>query len=115
MQRLHKYEKIASSDPARYETWKLSHNCNLNYAGSFPGMETAGATKIFVHQKWSVYYTSFYGHGDSKAYPAVKDIYGPSKSTKKFDCVTHYQKRVCSRFRNLKKEHKRNGKKRKTQ
>ena len=51
MQRLHKYEKIASSDPAHYETWKLSHNCNLNYAGSFPGMETAGATKIFVHQK----------------------------------------------------------------
>ena len=24
-------KKMASSDPARYEIWKLSHNCNLNY------------------------------------------------------------------------------------
>ena len=31
-------KEFASSDPACYETWKLSHNCNLNYNGSFPRM-----------------------------------------------------------------------------
>ena len=81
MQRLHKYEKIASSDPVRYETWKLSHNFNLIYTGSSLGMETTGATKIFSSskEKYGIYYTSFYGDGDSKAYPTVKDIYCPTK------------------------------------
>ena len=69
-------------------------------------METAGATKIFSSskEKHGLYYTSFYGDGDSKAYPAVKDIYGPSKPGKTFECHGHYQKRVDSRLRNLKKK-----------
>ena len=74
-------KKFASPDPARYETLQLSHGCNLNYIGSSPGMETAGATKIFSSskEKHGLYYTSFYGDGDSKAYHAVKDVYGLSK------------------------------------
>ena len=78
------YLQFTSSDFACYETWKLSHNCNLNCTGSSSGMETAGATKIFSSskEKYGLYYTSFYGDGDSKAYPAVKDIYGPSKPGK---------------------------------
>ena len=49
-------KKIAFSDPARYETSKLSYNCNFNYAGSSPGTETAGATKIFSSSKeaWTI-------------------------------------------------------------
>ena len=97
-------KKIAFSDPARYETWKLSYNCNFNYAGSSPGTETAGATKIFSSSKEKhglLSYTSFYGEGDSKAYPAVKDIYGQSKLIRKFDCAGHYQKRVGSRLHNF--------------
>ena len=71
-------------------------------------METAGATKIFSSpkEKHGLYYTSFYGDGDSKAYATVKDIDGPTKPIKKFKCVGHYQKRVGSRLRNLKKTHK---------
>ena len=101
-------KRTASSDTARYETCKLSHNYNLNYTGSSHGMETAGATKIFSSskEKYGLYYTSFYGDGDSKAYPAVKDIYGPSKPGKTFECHGHYQKRVDSRLRNLKKKTK---------
>ena len=77
-------KKIASADPIRYETWKLSHNCKLNCTGSSTGMEIAGATKIFSSskEKHGLHCTSFYGDGDSKAYPAVKDIFGPSKSIK---------------------------------
>ena len=99
-------KKIASSDPAGYETWKLFHNCNVNYAGSSSGMETAGATEIFSSSKEThgLYYTSYYGDHDSKAYPAVKDIYGPNKPIKKFECVDHYQKGVGSRLCNLKKK-----------
>ena len=101
-------KKIASSDPAGYETWKLFHNCYVNYAGSSSGMETAGATEIFSSSKEThgLYYTFYYGDHDSKAYPAVKDIYGPNKPIKKFECVDHYQKGVGSRLCNLKKKKK---------
>ena len=69
-------------------------------------METAGATEIFSSSKEThgLYYTSYYGDHDSKAYPAVKDIYGPNKPIKKFECVDHYQKGVGSRLCNLKKK-----------
>ena len=91
-------KKIASSDPA-------CHNCNLNYTGSSPGKEIAGATKIFSSSKGrhGFYYTSFYGHGGCKAYPAVEDMCGQTKPITKFECVGHYQKRVGSRLRHLKK------------
>ena len=69
-------------------------------------METAGPTEIFSSSKEThgLYYTSYYGDHDSKAYPAVKDIYGPNKPIKKFECVDHYQKGVGSRLSNLKKK-----------
>ena len=44
-------KKIAFSYSACHETWKLSHNFNLSYTGSPPGMEIAGATKIFSSSK----------------------------------------------------------------
>ena len=92
-------------DPARYDIWKLSHNCNLNYTGSSRGMETAGATKIFSSskEKHALYYNSFYGDGGSNAYSPAKYMYGSTKPIKKFECVGLYQKRVGSRLRNLKK------------
>ena len=79
-------------------------------------METAGATKIFSSSKeqHGLFYTSFYGDGDNKAYPAVHDIYGPIKLIKKFECVSYYQKCVGSRLRHLIKKHKRTGRERKT-
>ena len=89
-------KKITPSDLVGYETCKLPHNCNLNYTGSPPGMKTAGATNIFssLKEKHELYYTSFYGDGDTNAYPAVKDIYCPSKPVKEFECVRYYQKHV---------------------
>ena len=94
---------IASSGVASYETWKLSHNYDLNYISSSPGKEIAGATKIFSSskEKHGLYYSSFYGDADSKVYPALKNMYDPTKPIKKFDCVGHYQKRVGSRLSNF--------------
>ena len=57
-------------------------------------MKTAGATNIFSSskEKHELYYISFNGDGDSKAYSAVKYIYSLPKAIKKFECVGHYQK-----------------------
>ena len=77
--------KIAKSNPKLYEVWKLSHKCNLNCKGSSPAMGTAGATKILGRsvEKHGIYYTSFYGDGGSKAYPAVKEVYKDDNKTHK--------------------------------
>ena len=49
-----------------------------------------------------MYYTKFYGDGDSKVFSAVENIYGPKKKLKKYECIGHYQKRVGTRLRKLK-------------
>ena len=62
----------------------------LNFTGSSTGLDTTGgAIKIFSSSKemHGLYYPSFYGDGDSKAYHAVKDIYGPIKPIKEFERV----------------------------
>ena len=63
-------------------------------------METVGAEKIFNESvtKHQLYYTSFYGDGDSKSYPAVEKVYRPDKPVKKYECIGHYQKRVGTRL-----------------
>ena len=53
-------------------------------------------------------YTTFYGDGDSKGFPAVCNIYGPDKL--KEECIGHYHQRVGNRLRKLKKQKKLGGK-----
>ena len=69
-------ESVQKSDLPRYERWKASRNCNLNYRGSAPNMEKVGATNIFERsvKKHGLYYTSFYGDGDSKNFSAVEKV-----------------------------------------
>ena len=64
---------ISKSDPERFELWKASHECSLNYTGSSPNMEKLGPQKMFGRSvnKHGLYNTSFYGDGDSKAFPSV--------------------------------------------
>ncbi|GFT54545.1 uncharacterized protein TNCV_4933901 [Trichonephila clavipes] len=50
-------------------------------------------------------YTDYYGDGDSKAFDAVKDIYGKDSVTK-LECIGHIQKRVGTRLRKLKSRNK---------
>ena len=61
-------EQVRKSDPERFERWKTNHKCNLNYHGSSPNMEKVGAVKIFQRsvEKHRLYYTAYYGDGDSK-------------------------------------------------
>ena len=71
-----------------------------------PNMEREGAIQIFNRSldKHNLYYTGYYGDGDSKSFSAVQNIYGAAKHVTKFECNGHYQKRVGTRLRNLKKE-----------
>ena len=96
-------EKVRMLDSDSHTQWKANHQCNLNYNGSSPMMEKVGAVKMFERsvETRRLYYTSFYGNGDSKSYSAVKDIYGPTKLVKKFECIGHYQKHIGNRLRKL--------------
>ena len=51
----------------------------------------------------------YFGDGDSETYISVKDTYKPDtvKKVRKCECVGHYQKRVGTRLRKLKKMTKR--------
>ena len=69
-------------------------------------MEPEGAKRIFERsiQKRGVR-LKFYGDGDSKAFNDVQHVYGDEKVEKQ-ECIGHYQKRVGSRLRKLKKREK---------
>lgn len=104
-------EKIRKTDTALYDTMKANHKCNMNYSGSSPNMEKIGALKLYGNsKKKGLYYTSFFGDGDSKSFGAVKNFYGPTKPVKKFECIGHYQKRIGCRARKLRKDKKLGGK-----
>ena len=81
--------------------------CTLNHEGSAPSMAPVGARSVFERsiEKHNLRYTSFYGDGDSKGFASVKDVYGDVE-VEKFECVGHYQKRVGTRLRKLKKNTK---------
>ena len=100
------------SDATEHELWKANHQpkCKANYTGSSPAMEPEGARRIFNHSvsTHNLQYTEFYGHGDSKSFSAVEDIYKKDygKVVQKKKCVGHVQKRLGTALRKLKKEAK---------
>ena len=65
--------------PHAYHKYSTADKCRLNYKGSYPTMKKVGAGKIFKQSvtQYSLQYTSFYGHGDSTAFPAVENACGP--------------------------------------
>ncbi|GFS88401.1 uncharacterized protein TNCV_1751361 [Trichonephila clavipes] len=80
--------------------------CN-HHKGSSSSMEPVGAYRIFERSEdhRMLRYTDYYGDGDSKAFDAVKDIYGKNSATK-LECIGHIQKRVGTRLRKLKSRNK---------
>ena len=95
----------AKRNPTAYAKWKNLHICKMNFIGSASGMECEGASRIFHGsiQKYKLKYVNFLGDGDSKSYNIVKDVY-PDTQLTKLECVGHYQKRVGTRLRKLKKK-----------
>lgn len=100
-------EPLKVSDPVAYTKWQDNHKCTYAYRGSAQGMEQAGTKTIFSRSidKHSVRYTNLLGDGDTKSFSVVKDIYD-GHPVYKSECVGHYQKRIGSRLRRLKKSTK---------
>ena len=71
-------------------------------------MECKGAKRVFKRSvnEYNLRYTQFLGDGDSKSFLSVQGTYGDNVEIKKLECVGHYQKRVGTRLRNLKKKGK---------
>ena len=92
-----------------FEEWKKDHgkDCQANYSGSAPGIETEVAIRIFGRsvQKHGAYYLKYYGNGDSKSYEKVQNICNGKHATK-YECIGHYQKRVGNRLRELREKTK---------
>ncbi|GFY24985.1 uncharacterized protein TNCV_2691761 [Trichonephila clavipes] len=67
-------------------------------------MEPVGAYRIFERSEdhRMLRYTDYYGDGDSKAFDAVKDIYGKDSVTK-LECIGHI---FGTRLRKLKSRNK---------
>ena len=67
----------------------------MNYEGSAPSMEPAGALKIFQRsiKNRGLSYIQYYGDGNNKSYSTVKNVYKPCYEIEKFECIGHVQKK----------------------
>ena len=99
------HEKLKTSDPKRFQEWKVTHVCKTNHIGS--NMEPEGAKRIWERsiRKNKLRYTEFYRDRDSKSFLAVKETYKGTK-IKKLENVGNVQKRVGFRLSNLKENFK---------
>ena len=58
-------QAIKAKDSHAYDKWNVAHKCSLNYKDSSPAMEKVSAVFKQSAAKHNLYYTSFYGDGDS--------------------------------------------------
>ena len=92
-----------------YEEWKRYHQCSINHTRSAGSMEGAGVKSIYSRSvvKKKFRYTTYLGNGDSKSFQyMVKLNPYPGHESNKVECIGHVQKRVGSRLRSYKAEHK---------
>ena len=98
-------------DSQEKRLWQADHQgkCKANYKGSAPAMEVEGVKRIFerTEEKHKLFYTEYFGDGDSKGFNKVENTYRDKGVTiTKKECVGHVQKRVGTALRKLKKEKK---------
>ena len=91
-----------------FEEWQIEHiasgECDINFHGSSPAMETEGAKVLWDRsiEKHNIRFKWMVSDGDSKAFNAVEDTYGDDCKVVKLDCVGHVQKRMGKHLLNLK-------------
>lgn len=91
-----------------FEEWQMEHivsgDCDINFHGSSPAMETEGAKVLWNRslERHKIRYKWMVSDGDSKAFNAVEDTYGDPCKVVKLDCVGHVQKRMGKHLLNLK-------------
>ena len=101
-------KKSKCKDDAQFREWQPQHlasgECDINFDGSSPAMECEGAVTLWERsiEKHNLRYKWMVSDGDSKAYTAVKDVYGAECEVEKLDCIGHVQKRMGKHLLKLK-------------
>lgn len=99
-----------------FRDWYENHEeeCASNHSGNAGKMEVDSVKEMFSAslEKFGVRYQNYIGDGDSKTFKAILDLnpYGDEYPVRKSECVNHVEKRMGTRLRNVKKEHKLGGK-----
>ena len=95
-----KKKKVTNEE---FEEWLLEHDCDINFVGSSPAMESEGAVVLWKRslENHNMRYRWMVSDGDSKAFSSVEEIYDGIK-VEKLDCVGHVQKRMGKHLLNLK-------------
>ena len=83
-----------------FEEWLLEYECDINFAGSSPAMESEGASVLWgrsidhhnLRYKWIVC------DGDSKAFNSVEHVYGETKVEKLGNCEEELPKKPVGRL-----------------
>ena len=97
-----------------FKEWQKQHktsgNCQKNYEGSSPGMETFAAQKLWERsiEKHNMRYRLMICDGDSKSHSAVESVYRTEDDDLviKLDCIGHVGKRMFKALDKLKKSTK---------
>ena len=95
----------------QYDRWFLDHKCQKNHAKSSGAMESVGAIDIVSRsiEKNSLVYGEYIGDGDTASFKDVVQSQ-PYRAIgiipKKLECIGHVQKRLGTRLRKLRNEHK---------
>lgn len=96
-------------DPEELEIWKAEHapNCTANHSENAGKMETDAISEMFRRSEplYDVRYWAYIGDGDSKTLKRLHEDkpYGENLVQKK-ECISHIQKRMGTRLRNLRQE-----------
>lgn len=95
---------------------KASYTCNLNYSGFTLNMEKVVTVEMYERSvdKHGLYYIHFYRDCDSKSYNHCKRFLRAKKPVIKFECISHYQKRMGFRLYKQRKDKKYGGRNRLT-
>lgn len=86
-----------------FEEWLLEHECDINFSGSSPAMESEGAVVLWERsvERHNLRYRWMVSDGNHETFNSVGNVYGEIK-VKKLDCVRHVQKRMGKHLLNLK-------------
>lgn len=100
----------SKKDTNEYDMWYETHeeHCSINHTGSAGKMEVDSVKEMFCRsESHGVKYATYIGDGDTKTFQAVLncDPYDDLIVQKK-ECIGHVQKRMGTRLRAAKKQHK---------
>lgn len=97
---------------AEYQEWEVDHKttCQTNHEGTAGKMEADSVKQMFRRSldQYGVRYKYYIGDGDTKSYKGVVESkpYGDNFEVQKRECIGHVQKRMGTRLRKCKKDHK---------